>query len=408
MPKRIAQQKPMRQSLALLSLIILASCQALPQKGQSADQVSPQNQQNKAKAVWPYPQTTGPQQEKKETGILVTGDLMLDWGVKEVMEQNSPSYPGRYIKPLTERYHITVANLETPIARDCKFTQNKLYTFRGEPEHLQLLTYLNIRAVSLANNHIGDCGRQGMRATMRHLRDHSIAYGGLGPHGPLKERQHIHSNVNGNKVTILAYGQKTLEQDRATPDSLGAYYPKADIVEQETKYWRRHSDILIASVHWGTEYYDRPLGRQKKLARRLIDWGADAVIGHHSHWFQGIETYKDGVIIYSLGNFIFGSNSPYLRNGYIAGLIFAGYQLKRVEIYPIHTKNTLRHRFQPMPLRGDQAQWVLRHTGKLSRELGSQIHLRDDNYAVVPISHKTNPYKPNNHLRQKLQKLANQ
>jgi poly-gamma-glutamate synthesis protein (capsule biosynthesis protein) len=285
--------------------------------------------------------------------------------------------------------------------------QNKLYTFRGRPEHLKLLTYLNIRAVSLANNHIGDCGRPGMRTTIKHLQDYSIAYGGVGPQGPLKKRNHAHLKIKGNKVTILSYGQKTLKQDRATPEDIGAYYPKADIVKKETKYWRQRSDILIASIHWGTEYYDRPLGRQKKLARRLIDWGADAVIGHHSHWFQGIETYQDGVIIYSLGNFIFGSNSPYLRNGYMAGLIFANYQLKRVEIYPIHTKNTFRHRFQPVLLKGKPAGWVLRHTRKLTRELGSRIQLRD-NYAVVAIPQTNNPYKRNHHLRWKLQKMANQ
>src|SRR5690606_2415251 len=99
------------------------------------------------------------------------------------------------------------------------------------------------------------------------------------------------------------------------------------------------SDMVIVSVHWGVEYKAKPNQRQILLGRAMIDAGADVVLGHHPHWTQTVEEYQDGVIIYSLGNFIFDQMwSEETRRGDVVefkldktGVL--GYQVKPIKIY---------------------------------------------------------------------------
>jgi len=75
--------------------------------------------------------------------------------------------------------------------------------------------------------------------------------------------------------------------------------------------------FVVVILHWGTELAEAPDHAQRAFARALIDAGVDAVIGHHPHVLQGIEKYRNGVIVYSLGNFVFGGNS---RHTYTTGI----------------------------------------------------------------------------------------
>jgi poly-gamma-glutamate synthesis protein (capsule biosynthesis protein) len=82
-------------------------------------------------------------------------------------------------------------------------------------------------------------------------------------------------------------------------------------------HYTTRADYIVVNLHWGTENARTPDESQRTFAHALIDAGADAVIGHHPHVLQGIERYGNGVIVYSLGNFVFGGNS---RSSYDTGL----------------------------------------------------------------------------------------
>jgi poly-gamma-glutamate synthesis protein (capsule biosynthesis protein) len=65
-------------------------------------------------------------------------------------------------------------------------------------------------------------------------------------------------------------------------------------------------DVVVLSLHWGREFTEAPTAGQIALAHRLVDAGADVIIGHHPHVLQSVELYRDRPIVYSLGNFVFG------------------------------------------------------------------------------------------------------
>ncbi len=345
----------------------------------------------------------GPDRTIGEIGIFAAGDSMLDWGVKEVVKKYGSKYPGYYLRPLVSPFQAGFCNLETPVVKQCSLIQNKLFTFYADPDHLEVFSYMGIRGFVLANNHMGDCGLSGMKETSKHLAKKGFDFAGLGSYLPLKNRRHIDWHLEGKKgenerVVVLSYGHKTIPQDRATEkNQFGVYFPEKKIMSAEIDSWRQRSDYLIISIHWGTEYYDQPLLWQIELAHWFIDQGADVVVGHHSHWVQAVERYKQGVILYSLGNFLFGSNSPHLRNGYAAGLIFRNKRVQRVELYPLDTKNQQQSRFQPKPLTGEAALHMLHHVKQLSAKFHTKVEI-NDHIGVIQLGAEEF-YAPNHMFR---------
>ena len=104
------------------------------------------------------------------------------------------------------------------------------------------------------------------------------------------------------------------------------------------------------SVHWGTEYRSIPDERQVDMARFMIDAGADIVIGHHPHVVQPVERYRQGIILYSLGNFVFDQHTrPGTREGVIARVIIEKGQLKGVSTLPVF----IGKGWQPIPKQHD-------------------------------------------------------
>jgi poly-gamma-glutamate capsule biosynthesis protein CapA/YwtB (metallophosphatase superfamily) len=107
------------------------------------------------------------------------------------------------------------------------------------------------------------------------------------------------------------------------------------------------------SLHWGNEYEDIPLQSQRDRARRIIDAGADAIIGHHPHIPQGIEIYKQRPILYSLGNLLNGFYEPGQVDNIMAVLHCYGPNVIGLELIPIAGRNVEMH-MQPYVLEGEQ------------------------------------------------------
>ena len=108
------------------------------------------------------------------------------------------------------------------------------------------------------------------------------------------------------------------------------------------------SDLVIVSLHWGTEYMDRPQAAQRQLARALVDAGARLVLGHHPHVVQGVETYHDAVIAYSLGNFVFDQLPPDTRWSVILSIDADAHGVSRWEAIRV----LLDERHRPVPCQG--------------------------------------------------------
>ena len=142
-------------------------------------------------------------------------------------------------------------------------------------------------------------------------------------------------NVGGVTVAILGYDTiaKYYAAGPSKPGSaqLTAAGVKADVAAARAA----GADVVIVYPHWGTEYKAAPFPAQQRLARAVIDAGADMVIGNHAHWVGAMEVYKGKPIWYALGNFVFDQDwSEPTSEGMLLELTFNGKSLSQVVLHP--------------------------------------------------------------------------
>ncbi|MBI2453526.1 CapA family protein [Candidatus Peregrinibacteria bacterium] len=236
--------------------------------------------------------------------LIGVGDIMLARAVQAKMKKmNDFKWPLHLIEPYLKEADILFGNLETPIAE--KGTESwEGNRFKADPKTIEGLIQVGFDFLSVANNHIGDQKREGMENTFRILQENAIEYVG----GGFNEEE-AHSAkikiIKGLKIGFLGYTDIGASYTIAKEKQSGIAWAEIDRLKKDIEKSLENTDILIVSFHFGTEYQTHSNTRQQELARASIDSGADLVIGHHPHLPQEIEYYKNGIIVYSLGNFIF-------------------------------------------------------------------------------------------------------
>lgn len=213
---------------------------------------------------------------------------------KELEKQKGDmSFPFRNVKDIFALDDLTVVNFEGTLTTAGK-NPDKLgndFLFRAPPEYVSMLTYGNVDAVSLENNHALDMGESGLAETKETLLSAGIPYA--------SEDEPAIVMARGVKIGLLAYqtfGGRHDELIEKVPGDIAALHEEG-------------CQIVIVNYHWGDELEYKPNDKQIKLGRATIDSGADLVIGHHSHRINPIELYNGKYICYSLGNFSFAGNS---------------------------------------------------------------------------------------------------
>ena len=250
--------------------------------------------------------------------LVFVGDIMLDDGPgRTVAAGGDPLAP--FAAELGNADY-TIGNLECPIATGGSALANKIFAFRAHPRVLPVLKG-RFDALALANNHSGDFGQAAFVETMALLDAAGIAYFGGGrnltqAHKPLWVER------NGLRIAVLAYNEYKPRSFEAGPDWPGVAWSEDSHVVTDIRAARAAgADLVIPFMHWGWEGEPGPDARQRGLARRMIDAGADAVVGGHPHVTQGAEYYRGRPIIYSLGNFVFdGFDKPSEKRGWLLRL----------------------------------------------------------------------------------------
>jgi poly-gamma-glutamate synthesis protein (capsule biosynthesis protein) len=236
--------------------------------------------------------------------LTFVGDIMLDRGVKNSVIKNfNGDYSSLFDKlEILKESDIVFANLEGP-ASDQGKDQNNLYSFRMDPSVVPALKGAGIEVVSVANNHMGDWGRDAFKDTLARLKENEIQYTG----GGTKEEAEKPAIVEkyGMKIGYLGFTDVGPAWLEAGSDVEGVLLASDPRYEEIIKNAASLVDHLIVSFHWGDEYQPIHNARQEALAHKAIDAGAKIVVGHHPHVIQDTEVYKNGFIAYSLGNFIF-------------------------------------------------------------------------------------------------------
>jgi capsule synthesis protein PGA_cap len=207
--------------------------------------------------------------------------------------------------------------------------------FTFDPRLEAGLRHAGVDAVSLANNHIRNAGSSGVLETIRAVRAAGIVPVGAGS-DVAAARKPAWLTVDGVRVAILAYDAIDLPAAAATRTRPGAApldlkRCRADIAKARAA----GAGVVIVLPHWGVEYTSRPTALQRRQAAALVGAGADVVLGSHSHWAGALEAIGHGVVVYSLGNFIFDlPRSEQTDEGLIVELTFLGRRLAQIDIHP--------------------------------------------------------------------------
>lgn len=224
--------------------------------------------------------------------VLSFGDMMLDRLVRRKINENNFMYPFEKITSFIQGSDVVVVNAEGPFTDfPSKTVSNPKgpLTFTFDPHILPTLKDLGFTILGNANNHTLNFGRQGLSQSEKYIQKNGLSYFG----DPSNTNPKSYTETRkGKKITYIGYhqfangGMQVIINDIREAKALGSF--------------------VVVYPHWGEEYKEMSMTKlQVKIAHDFIDAGADVIIGSHPHVIEPIEIYKNKVILYSLGNFIF-------------------------------------------------------------------------------------------------------
>ncbi len=266
--------------------------------------------------------------------FVAVGDILLDRGVRRYINKNGIKSLFSDVDSIIKSADVSMCNLESPITKT-GIPINKPYCFRGEPEYLEGVYRAGFNVFNIANNHTIDWGKKGFLNTMRNIERTGGYYTGGGRFQKEAEEPLI---ISHGGITIAIFGAVDLfdpEVVKALKYRPGPYCLDAKSLERYIKFIRPLVDYIILTIHWGKEYEPFPEQKQVELAHKLVDAGVDIIIGHHPHVLQGIEIYKNKIILYSLGNFVFDQKKDYQRETVIFRCTLTETGIKDIEFVPI-------------------------------------------------------------------------
>ncbi len=237
--------------------------------------------------------------------VAAGGDVNFGDGVTSYLTNGGMGYPFQDVSGIFETADLGFVNLECCISSGGAPVAGKEFTFRGPADSAAALRQGGIDIVSLANNHIKDYGTSAFLDTLTHLKEAGIAWCGAGNNAAEAYSPAV-LEARGKKVAFVAFTWVIPDGWPATATNPGcATTSDPERVANTIRDARSKADYVVASFHWGIELATSPNEEQRDLAHLCVDNGADLVLGHHPHVVQGFELYRNRLIAYSLGNYVF-------------------------------------------------------------------------------------------------------
>lgn len=272
------------------------------------------------------------------------------------------------------RSNLTIGNLETPVVRALpeKSPIVSSARFGASAEMAFPLAGAGFHAMSLANNHAYDLRGSGLEETPEILAELGIvALGPASDEPPTVRLQTLERD--GWRVGVVAVATRLNGRKPYGLPSI-PLVPTVELAKQLgplVKEARASHDLLLVLVHWGEEYRDTPTSAQRWAAHALVDAGVDIVVGHHPHVLQGIERYGDGIIAYSMGNFLFDNPESTQRQTGVLRIRARGRGcLDAVMFHPVRIEaDPVVH---PVPATGEHADAIEARLRRLSERWGTR------------------------------------
>jgi poly-gamma-glutamate synthesis protein (capsule biosynthesis protein) len=241
--------------------------------------------------------------QNREIKILFVGDIMLSRGVEYLHPKykNIGNYPFQNISDFLQKFDITVGNLETPITNRGPYMVPYSLIFNSSPKYVKVLKDVGFDILSLANNHAMDRGENGLVQTVNYLKEQNIETIGVGE----RCREGIIKVIDGVSVGFLAYSYTGSNSEGNVKHKMVCDWNNTENIKKDIENMKNKTDYILVFAHSGLEYKKFPEKENENKMKQIIDFGATAVINTHPHVVQKVEKYKDGIIAYSLGNFVF-------------------------------------------------------------------------------------------------------
>lgn len=230
--------------------------------------------------------------------IALLGDIALFGNMSISKNKDWKAYFSK-AKDLLSGMDYVVGNLETPFSIKKKTNGAKSAYICSDVENIEILKYLNINAVTLANNHIFDFGNEGYETTKKVLEENGIKWFGT-------EGKEESLDIDGNKLAFLGFCCYSANPLQCVP--YGQYgVNELDLNKAKERISAMHNSgyLPIVAIHAGVEHVNYPSMDTVKVAKMLSKICPLVYYGHHPHVVQGIEEHEQSLIAYSLGNFCF-------------------------------------------------------------------------------------------------------
>lgn len=291
-----------------------------------------------------------------------------------------------------------VVNLETSVTRHGRFAPGKDVHYRMNPENAPALSVARPDVCVLANNHVLDFGREGLEATLDTLQRAGVRAVGAGRERHAAWRPaalDVGGDMGGGRtVVVCSFGMAcggVPANWAATGEGPGvAFLPAlsdaaAEQVAARARRYAHAGDLVVASIHWGSNWGYRVPQPQVRFVHRLIDHGVDLVHGHSSHHPRPIEVYREKLILYGCGDFIDDYEG-------IRGYENFRYDLRLAYFASIHPDTGALAGLRMAPLQACQmrlrhassrdTQWLRATLDRVSRDFGTRVDVEPDGVLV--------------------------
>jgi poly-gamma-glutamate synthesis protein (capsule biosynthesis protein) len=288
-----------------------------------------------------------------------------------------------------------LVNLETSITRSDEFHAAKAVHYRMHPDNVGCLTVARPDVCALANNHVLDFGVPGLVETLDTLARAGLRSVGAGRSAAEARKPALIEIEGAGRIVVFSFGMASSGVPTswaATRDRPGVAFLRepsdavAAEVSDRVQQVKRRGDVVIASIHWGSNWgYEVPSG-QVRLAHRLIDHGVDVVHGHSSHHPRPMEIYRGKLVLYGCGDLIddYEGISGYeeyrddLRLLYFATVDASAGELLTLRMSPMQTRGMRLHRAS-----APDNDWMRSVLDRISRPFGSRVELEPDGTLVL-------------------------
>lgn len=352
-----------------LTLMLLIGCGNSSQTG-----ISTETEEDNTMVV---ETETEPEPVVTTVTISATGDCALgkleshSYGgsFAEYYDTYGEAYFFKNFKEVFEQDDLTLINLECVLSDSTSIVE-KTFNIKGGLDYAGIMTSSSVEACSLGNNHTLDYGQEGLADTKEVLDAAGIAYA----YNDIVSYYTTEEGIVVAIVSSVAFGSQVSED----------YLINGIVAARE-----QGADIVVACAHWGIEYDHYPYDYQQTLGHKLVDAGADLVIGNHPHCLQGVEEYNGKLICYSLGNFSFGANkNPSKKDtvvfqqtftfvdGVLQTDITANIIPARISGYSNYNN------YQPIIVEGDAAKSIIEQMNQYSAPYGG-VSFTEDGTLVV-------------------------